>query len=303
MRITASYAVLTLLLALTPRSALACSWAGGAILSSLPHPGDLDVPIDVAPIIRGYWDQSSVKWEAEDGTPVEFNLTRHVGASATGGEVAELVPVTPLQPNTRYVVSAWPMGGGNLDPDLSRLEFKTGSASADSDSLRAPTLEPTILTDFVSGCISAAAIGCMSLGSRSLLLEVDDTKGNLLLRDVVTGEVTVHIPKNPGCIRAWTRSASGKLSDVTELCGSALSKRPIRNGDLDFLTCSLGTSPVEEADPRDGGPSARDGEDDSGFGCMAVRPAGGGGGLCGLLLIAALSVMRRIRRGSRRLPA
>jgi hypothetical protein len=299
MRSTAIWAVLGVLLAFPPRTAHACSWPGKAILSSLPHPGDVDVATDVAPIIRGYWEKSSVKWEAEDGTPVEFDLTSHVGVSMMEGEVAELVPRAPLQPNTRYVIRAWPMGGGNLDPDLERLEFKTGSEPASTEGLMPPSLELTVLTDFVSGCISAAAIGCMNAGDSSILVEIDDPNGNLLMRDVVTGDVTAHIPKAAGCGRAWTRSASGQLSEVTELCGSARSARKFRMGDLDGFGCALDRSPDAQPGASDAG--IVEDHDDSGFGCSAARPAGGSGGFSALLVFAALSVVRRGRRGSRRI--
>jgi hypothetical protein len=300
MRTTAIWAVLGMLLAFLPRTAHACSWPGSAITSSLPHPGDVEVATDVAPIIRGYWEKNSVKWEAEDGTPVEFDLTSHAGVSMMEGEVAELVPRTPLQPNTRYVIRALPMGGGNLDPDTERLEFKTGSEPASTERLMPPSLELKVLTGFVSGCISAAAIGCMNAGDSSILVEIDDPNGHLLMRDVVTGDVAAHIPKAAGCGRAWTRSASGRLSDVTELCGSARSTRTFRMGDLDGFGCTLDRSPEEQASASDAGVEP-DHDDDSGFGCSAVRPAGGSGGFSALLVLAAMSVVRRARRGSRRI--
>jgi hypothetical protein len=296
MRATAVCVVLTMLVVgFAPRSAHACSFFGKAILSSLPETGAVDVPTDIAPIIRGYWDPTSLEWESEAGTPVEFDLRSSPGIRAPEGRVAEFVPRAPLQPNTRYVIRAFMMGDGNLEPNIERLEFTTGEDVASDDPLVQPSIAPTILTGYESGCISAAAIGCIAVGDTALLLEIDDPSGKLLARDVVTGDVTAHITKNPGCVRAFRRSASGKLSEATEICGQALSTRPIRRDDLDFLTCTFGRPRASDAGTGDAGEPETDNER---FDCSVARPAITGNSVVGglLLLVVATLQVRRVRR-------
>lgn len=294
---------------LAPGSAQACSIFGKAILSSLPGHGELDVATDVAPVLRGYFIPGSIEWRSADGRSVEFELTTHKAARETQGQVAELTPHEALEPNTRYVIRARMEGLAETE----QLEFVTGEKPASSEPLATPDLKPLILTEFLSGCVGAAAIGCIETGAADTLIEVVDSSGTVSVRDVVSGDVTVHIPRsklrndpnNPSCLRAYTRSPSGRLSPAQELCGDALAKRPIRKGDIDFLTCTFG-APIR----RDGGPDdagEHEDEDYGGglarFGCAAVAPrhSGTGPGSFGFAISIALAgIARRVRRGQRR---
>src|SRR5688572_23355360 len=125
-----------LILGLQPRTAAACSWLGNPIKSSLPANGSEGVPIDVAPIIRGYWEAETLIWETEAGAAVPFDLVSGASASFTEGQTAELVPRELLLPNTTYVIRAsfQHAAPANL-ASQERVVFTTGDAAAETGEL------------------------------------------------------------------------------------------------------------------------------------------------------------------------
>lgn len=235
-----------LMTAAVPAPATACSWLAEAIKSSLPASGASDVPIDVAPIIRGHGDPTLLRWETQAGEPVEFDVRVGQSASFTEGTTAELVPRAQLRPNTAYVVHA------RLTPDYGseeeRLEFTTGVATADAGLSAAPSLAATVLNTEPGMCTSDNTASCIFGGHTQLLLEVLDADGKELVRDVVAGDVLTYVT-DPHCIRVSTRSASGRVSAATELCGAELKIGRARN-ELD------GTHPCRGGGFSPAGPAA-----------------------------------------------
>jgi hypothetical protein len=201
--------------AVTP-PAHACSWAGVAIASSLPEAGATDVPTDIAPIIRGYWQRDSVVWETLDGDPVAFDLISGPSAAFTHGEAAELTPRAPLEPHTRYLIRA---KSPHVEPGPDeRLEFTTGAHATKPRRLSAPLLEATVITEAANGCAPGSVVSCISTGVAMSLIEVRGTDGTLLIRDVIAGDHGVWPIERPGCVRPFTRDAAAwqrcELADV-----------------------------------------------------------------------------------------
>jgi len=232
-----------------PAPASACSWLAEAIKSSLPTSGASDVPIDVAPIIRGHGDPNSLRWETRAGEPVPFDVKLGPSADFTEETTAELVPRGPLRPNTAYVIHARLASEFRSEEGEERLEFTTGVGTADADFSRPPALAATVLKTAPSQCTSHTTAGCIFAGDGQHLLEILDARGNALVRDVVAGDVLTYVTE-PSCIRVSTRSASGRLSAATQLCGAEL-ELGRANDELD------GTHPCRGGGFHPAGPTTR----------------------------------------------
>lgn len=156
-------------------------------------------------------------------------------------------------------------------------------------------------------CTSEPALSCIAAGDSSVLLEVSDAAGNLLVRDVVTGDVQISINR-PRCIRTATRSASGQLSERSELCGSELPARDARKGEFDRIqNCVHGVfqgnappAPATAAETSRSTESAVAGETETGgeltaeHGCSASQRGRASSPLA--LALAALALVTRRRR-------
>jgi MYXO-CTERM domain-containing protein len=150
------------------------------------------------------------------------------------GEAAELTPRAPLEPHTRYVIRA---KSPHVEPAPDeRLEFTTGAEATKPRRLSAPSLEATVLTKAANGCAPGSFLSCISTGMAMSLIEVRGTDGTLLIRDVIAGDHGVWPIERPGCVRAFTRDAAGRLSEASELCEPELASRPARQGERGGLT-------------------------------------------------------------------
>jgi hypothetical protein len=299
---------LALITSWMPAHAHACSWLARAISSSLPASGAVDVPLDVAPVIRGHGQPGALVWETLDGIKVEFDwVDLGRSASFTEGNALELVPRTHLQPHATYVIRARLDGAGALEE---RITFTTGQTVADNGALARPSLAASVLTIAPSMCTSATEISCIAAGEAPVLLEISDAMGNSLVGDVVTGDLFTYI-SGPSCIRISTRSASGQLSEATELCGSALPIRAARSGELDGThPCERGAfQPNEQGTATDtsgvvAGPSSADAdanESAADVGCAVSQLGRANLGFSALAILfpAAALAGRRRRRVAR----
>lgn len=315
-----------LMTAALPGSASACSWLGQAIKSSLPASGASDVPIDVAPIIRGHGDPNVLRWETQEGEPIEFDVKVGPSADFTEGTAAELVPRGVLRPNTTYVIRA---PASEFGSEEQRVVFTTGVATADAELSTVPSLAATVLKRGPSQCTSHNTASCISAGEQHILLEILDASGNELVRDVVAGDVLTSAT-DPHCIRASIRSASGRLSAATELCGEELRIRragdeldgthPCRGGGFQPAGPAVG-GPVTST--PDGSETARESDtetssqddaslsfatavdenaasEESGCALASGRSTSAPGSVVSLLLAASLIALQRRRRASPR---
>lgn len=129
--------------ALLHSNANACSCFQGGVYIASPLAGAVDVPLD-APLVVQSAQLARVVTTlvAEDGTPIELvERRRMVGQWECGHfPLAFLGPRHPLQPNTRYVVSASLGGAGNAPLSGSSpaeyapsLGFVTGTGNGRED--------------------------------------------------------------------------------------------------------------------------------------------------------------------------
>jgi hypothetical protein len=279
----------------------ACSWVGSAIASSLPEAGASDVPTDVAPIIRGYWQRETVVWETLEGDPVEFDLVSGPSARFMHGEAAELRPRAALAPLTRYVIRAKSLFVEPGSED--RVEFMTGAQAAPVRALAAPVLEATFLTQAGNGCAPGSFVSCISTGVSMSLIEVRSAHGKVLIRDVIAGDHGVWPIERPGCVRAQTRDAAGRLSVASELCEPELASRPARQGEAGWMPlCEHGELRAPSvAETSDAGPGDAGGSDAYVFGSGLCSVAGPGSGASSLTWMVGpgLLIACRWRRRSK----
>jgi hypothetical protein len=300
-----------------PARVHACSCEARAIARSEPDDGAIGVPVDIAPILGGWFDPQTVTFEHEDGSPVAFDLRTGVGLDLCDRLTGELVPATALAANSRYLIRAStpePEEGGSTE-----ISFTTGEEQV----VQSPLPAPSVAVSFVRGnlimdsCTSDVR-GCLTVTGADhaeLRLTRDGREQNWTF---VRGTVELNtLAEAPECIEVRARDAAGRRSAVTTLCGDDVSIRDTRESDYEGyeLRCENGLigdgdeEPMEspdagpDGDTPDGGTrsDARDGSrseiDMSEGGCSASRSSGSRTGSHALLLalLLGLRLQRRHR--------
>jgi hypothetical protein len=244
--------------AVPAQRASACSCAALAIGRATPADGSTHVPIDVAPLIEGYFDPTTVTWEKADGTPVEFELSHGLGHQGCQGSVGELVAKAPLEPNTTYVIRA-----NGLDTVGYDTVFVTGDATVPKVALRAPE----IMASFIEGNLIGSSCfgelrGCAHIDAEGdFELVLRDERDEVLVRTLMKGKTDTEIEtlyeKPPTCVEVRQRDAAGRHSAVSRLCRDELVVRAARATDFtDYeLNCKHGVIGVPDGHPDDSTPA------------------------------------------------
>lgn len=273
-------------IAMLPASAHACSCGPTPIWASFPVNDTIDVPLNSALIIRGYFDPATLTLKNDDGVSVPFAVTHGPGAGACEGETGELIPNAPLEPNTHYVLHAeLEPGFGN---ETSEVSFTTGTATIPNDPLATPTLHATFVRGNTVGNSCLAEVqGCIGVGDASSV-EITLRKGDAVLvrtiqsrtagndsgvGDLVIENDAIITSSNevPDCIELRARDAAGRRSAPVTLCNDELTVRDATASD--FLSSEIACGNGEIGTGGDAGVGVRvDGGivDDGG---VTTRPA------------------------------
>ena len=315
----AAPALLALLMT-PPTPADACSCAPNAIWQSTPGDGATDVPIDIAPVIQGYFEGKTLSLTSEAGTDIAFELTVGGETGACTGHSGELKLEAPLEPNTRYVLRAV---SEVSDGEATEISFTTGSTRVPEVALTAPAFRATFLTGtpFYDSC-SSGVHGCIGIDEVDTQVELTFRHASGLPGIRLVGEDTqVSLGQVPECLEARTRDAAGRRSAATILCGKELNQREATEADFqDFsLACDDGvihpSAPTTDAGApaSDAGlevvssTSDKNGDESSSMdqdvpasssSTCAVNPGSDSGARLALLSMLALAfAARRKRRG------
>jgi len=241
-----------------PSPVHACTCAPNAIWESTPGDGDTDVPIDIAPVIQGYFEGKTVSLASEAGINVVFELTVGGATGACTGRNGELKLEAPLEPNMRYLlraVSEIPNG------ETAEISFTTGSTRVPEVELAAPALRATFLkgSKLYDGC-SSEVQGCIGVDDEDTQIELAFRMSSGVTGIRLVGEDTqVTFDSVPECVEARTRDAAGRRSAATILCGKELNPREATDEDFrDFaLACDDGVIHPSEP-PKDAGAQTSD---------------------------------------------
>jgi uncharacterized protein (TIGR03382 family) len=250
--------VLVLWVSSSPSRAHACSCVAEAIGRSEPADGAVDVPIDIAPVVHGWLDPTTIVFEREDGTPVEFALRTGPGLNPCEGVTGELVPESPLAANSRYVIRASPPVE---DEGSSEVWFTTGEATVPEIPLAAPEVAVSFVRGnlIVAGCVSDVR-GCLTVTGADHA-ELRATRGDgEQIWTFVRGTVVLNslLDGAPDCIEVRARDAAGRRSAASTLCADDFAIRDTVESDYDEgeLRCSdgvVGDRDVEPTGTFDGG--------------------------------------------------
>lgn len=232
---------------LVPERAAACSCVATPIYRSDPVDEATDVPLNQAIMVEGVFDGSTLRLEDAEGTPVDFELNAGPWPGCPGSS-ADVLPKTPLVPNTRYVVRVDALFPGSLEPSTpSSISFTTGSSM-----LPDPALEPP------RGAASVVHTGPEAMCGRAhtvyTCLDVEDAGGlELIVRkgdDVLMRTTTLvqddglyALESVPDCVELRRRSRTGKRSEPRLICGDALGARPwvaTDSGQFGVIACREG---------------------------------------------------------------
>jgi MYXO-CTERM domain-containing protein len=228
---------LTLSFAVGLASARACTCVP-SLTSSLS--GAVDVPLDVAPILRGYVS-GPIQWTAQDGSEVAFDERSGAAPRQCPGPDRELRPRALLAPNTAYSIRA----KLNNDDDA-EITFTTGASRVSELPLPKPTLSVTLVHRRIYDSCVSEVNGCLAVGAAQTEVTVFDPRGNELNWFMVQGELNWEkIGNEVGCIEARTRNAAGQRSEPLRLCGAELAVREPFKSDYEnsYLRCTGGRIP------------------------------------------------------------
>jgi hypothetical protein len=212
------------------------SCVGGIIQSASPEDGASDVPVEVAPFIKGFIDPGSVELRTEAGALVPIQVRSGRSSNECAGLTVEILPDTLLQPDTSYVISATRDTEivGERGPEFTR--FTTGKGSVGQVELLPPTLRAsvTVGNPYIIGNWSDVS-ACVYIGeAEQAELIARGKDGEELVRTFETGEVwLIWLSEVPECIEARARDAAGNLSEPARICGEQLSVRDASLSDYD----------------------------------------------------------------------
>jgi hypothetical protein len=257
--------------------ARACTCAAAAIFESDPVAGATGVPLDVVPIIHGWFRPESVEIVSEAGDSVPVEVTSPVpGLGGCAGQSTEVRPLAPLAANTSYVVRARSLYEPDSAPP-SAVEFRTGDTPLEDRELSPPTAVITVLNSELFGDMcggtNRACIHVQGADEAEILLR---TAGESVGRAYLQGSrlsTATFLPQIPDCIEVRARRKDGTRSEPTVLCQGDFVQREAQRSDyydLD-LRCESGLigDDIGGGDPL---PSGSDAPPDGVAGGSAAPP-------------------------------
>ena len=224
--------------AMLPARAHACSCSPAPIYHSQPADGSKNVPRDIAPVIEGPFDPSTVTLEDEHGAKLTFTLDVGPRLGCLGGW-AELRPRQPLAATTRYTVRVGALYPDALAADerVASISFTTGSDELADRSLERPRLTAASILRGAPDCggvpTIAACIGGLEEQAPTDLELIARRGDKILLRitSLIQGDGSYGLEEQPDCIELRRRAADGRRSEPTTICGAALLARDYRESD------------------------------------------------------------------------
>ncbi|HEY6877908.1 MAG TPA: Ig-like domain-containing protein [Polyangiales bacterium] len=264
----------------------ACSCVTRPIDRSTPTDGATGVALNQAIAIDGSFRTSSVRLEDEQGEPVAFALNAGPGPGCPSIS-ADVVPLAPLKPNTRYVLHV--ESDSDYPPERKgELHFTTGTEMLPDLPLATPHVDVSVVRDAPEAMCGLphtvfACVGVEQADDLELIMRRGD---EILLRTttLVQDSGQYSLSAVPDCVELRRRSPTGKRSAPHSICGDALQVRAWTATDSPdgFVSCQAGT--IGASHPVD-----REHEDE---GCAL----GSRGAPSLALLLAGLIALRRRRR-------
>ena len=280
-RVTLAVLVLAGSVFLVPASAAhACSWLQ-TVEADEPRDGDIGVPTNVVPWVRGIWGRPPTAWLQAGAERLDLTVTSFGFDGSNPFGVAELSPAAPLRAATTYEVHV----------ALEGYPFLVMSFTIGPGPLSTPPPDPPVLRRAQRyegmGSTCALTYACTSdPGGGTLELSVDGEP--VALEDTGTlFRAGSAVPDE--CVELRRRDLAGRRSSPAVLCGS-----PVFRGPAPFIGAD---SPGLRCDD---GRLFLDGEplDDPG-GCQTAPGFRAGG--AGVLLFALVLLVCGPRGRSRQL--
>jgi hypothetical protein len=199
----------------------------------------------LAPVIEGVFDPASIRFQDAEGHDVAFTANQGpgLGCGSTYGQWAELVPQSPLAPNTRYSIAVEPSLEGTAEVvGPNSVSFTTGDTLVPERTLSRPEAKASVLLD-----VPASSFGC-SFEHVYVCLFADDPQeieliarrgDEVLLRWLLPRIDSAGSPLEglvtrgtaPDCLEFRRRNANGQRSEPLTLCGDQLPTRSYRDED------------------------------------------------------------------------
>jgi len=213
---------------ISPQRAAACSCLPTPIHASEPDDGERDVALNQAIFIEGVFRADSARLEDESGRVVE--LERNAGPSpGCPGTSADLIPKSPLAPNTRYVVRVEPLFPRSVSPDQpSSLSFTTGTEMLPEVSLEPPHATASVLFDGPGAmCGGSKVYTCLGIHDPDDVELIARRGDEVLLRTttLVRNDALYGLADVPDCVELRRRARTGRRSAPVTICGDALHAR------------------------------------------------------------------------------
>ena len=295
----------------------ACTCATKPISHSQPANDSTDVPMDIAPMLEGPFDPTTIGFADERGVELEFELVQGPRVGCLGAW-AELLPKQPLRANTRYTIRV-----GALDPvglpaseRVDMLTFTTGAAPTPDEEIAPPQLTAASVLRGAPVCggrpENVTCIAGLEQPDPADLELIARRGDEILLRiSSFIGEGGNYITEEaPDCIELRRRAPNGRRSEPVRICGEELLVRDYREGDLDendWVTCEEGVlrEPDESGHRPDAGPPEGDAHSSRapGGGCHVAADVRGDLMQVVLLALSLLAWCFRRRRSCARRPA
>jgi hypothetical protein len=300
------------LAAALPARAKACSCSPEPIYHAIPKDGTGGVPLDVAPLLEGLFEQTGIAFTDEHGVEQKFKLNLGPQVFCLGG-FAELIPEQPLAANTRYTIRVVASYPDSLYPEqrTGTVSFTTGSAELADKTLRPPQLTAASVLLGAPDCggerVAMACIGCLERNipkDHELIARRGD---KILLRTTqfIQRDASYGLDEQPDCIELRRRALDGRRSEPRTICGSALLTRDFQESDLvdQWVQCKdgiLGDGSASRADTPDAGARSPNAPPPAASGCSVHA---GQHSCLQTLTFACAVLLTAMRRRSRRSPA
>ena len=268
-----------------PAQVWACSCNPEPLYSTIPKTGAAGVPLDIAPVLEGPFDASSLSFADESGKAVEFTLALGPQVGCMGGW-AEVLPKQRLAPNTRYTLKVSALYPESLSRDhrVASLSFTTGDSELPDEPLARPTLSAASVMRGAPDCggvpVVMACLGRVKPAEPSHVELLMRRGSDILLRTThfIQSDVAFGLKEVPDCIELRRRAIDGRRSEPATICGDALPVSDFTPADKNsngWVTCKdglIGAAADSGATHADAMPA----DQDAGFEADAAAPIAGG---------------------------
>lgn len=266
--------------AVVPEQVLACECSPAPLYSTIPKSGSVDVPLDIAPVLEGPFDPSSLSFNDEAGAAVEFTLALGPQVGCLGGW-AEVLPKQRLAPHMRYTIKVNALYADSVSSDqhVASLSFTTGESELPDEPLDRPHLSAASVMRGAPDCGGVPTI----MACLGRVKPAEPSRVELLMRrgDEILMRTTHFIQSDsafglknvPDCIELRRRAVDGRRSEPATICGDALPVSDFTPRDENangWVTCRDGligaaadSIDVESVAPSAGGEDASIRSDDT----------------------------------------